>query len=67
MADVLYSILILITLGIIYFLPTVVAGIRSHRQIWAIFALNLLLGWSFIGWAAAMVWALIRSGNGPAA
>jgi Superinfection immunity protein len=27
----------------------------------AIFALNLLLGWTFLGWVAALVWALTNS------
>ena len=41
-----------------YFIPAVVAGCRNHHQRGAIFALNLLLGWTFLGWAAALVWAL---------
>jgi len=43
--------------GVIYFVPTVVAGTRKHPQGGAIFALNLLLGWTFLGWVAALVWA----------
>lgn len=42
----------------VYFLPTVIAYSRVKRNIWAIFALNLLLGWSVIGWVIALVWAL---------
>lgn len=42
----------------VYFLPTVIAYARVKRNIWAIFALNLLLGWSVIGWVIALVWAL---------
>lgn len=45
-----------LTLGIIlYFLPTFVG--TGKRNINAIFTLNLLLGWSVIGWIVAMVWA----------
>lgn len=40
-----------------YFLPTLIAGIRNHHNAGAILALNLLLGWTFIGWAAALVWS----------
>ena len=43
-----------------YFLPFIVALWRSHRQSAAIFVLNLLLGWTFIGWAVALVWAVTR-------
>ena len=41
-----------------YFLPALVALMRKHRQTTAIMALNLLLGWTFIGWVAALIWAL---------
>lgn len=41
-----------------YFLPALVAAWRLHHQTKAIVALNLLLGWTFIGWAAALIWAL---------
>jgi hypothetical protein len=42
---------------LIYFLPAVVAGLRGHQNTAAIFVLTLLLGWSFLGWAVALVWA----------
>lgn len=42
----------------LYFVPTLVAGRRNHRNSGAILALNILLGWTFIGWALALVWAL---------
>ena len=42
----------------VYFLPTVVAGNRRHRDRTAIFVLNLLAGWTFFGWVAALVWSL---------
>lgn len=41
---------------LIYFIPTI-AG-RKKRNANAIFALNLLLGWTVLGWVAALVWAL---------
>lgn len=50
----------LVLLACIYFVPFVVALCRSHPQIWPIFWLNLLLGWMFIGWVAALVWAVVR-------
>lgn len=45
----------------IYFLPFIIGG-RSPRA-GAIFALNLLLGWTIIGWIGALVWALAESGT----
>ncbi len=40
-----------------YFLPTIVAAARGHRQTLAIFILNLFLGWSGLGWVVALIWA----------
>jgi hypothetical protein len=41
-----------------YFFPSIVAAARKHRNTTAIFFLNLLLGWSGIGWIGALIWAL---------
>jgi hypothetical protein len=43
---------------LMYFLPTILAIARSKRDLIAILVLNLLLGWTFIGWIIALVWAL---------
>lgn len=40
-----------------YLLPGIVASLRGHHQAAAIWVLTVLLGWSGLGWAAAMVWA----------
>jgi predicted membrane protein len=45
---------------LIYFLPTVVALANKKRNSLAIFVLNLLLGWTLVGWVVALVWAFIR-------
>jgi hypothetical protein len=42
----------------IYFLPTILAAIGKNRNVIAIGVLNLLLGWTILGWVAAIVWAL---------
>ena len=41
----------------LYFLPSIIAGYRKHRNRGAIKALNLLLGWTVVGWVAALVWS----------
>jgi hypothetical protein len=51
------ALLALGVLLIIYLLPTIIASSRKHHNAGAIFALNLLLGWSFIGWIVALVWS----------
>lgn len=42
----------------IYFLPTMIAVLCQRRNTVAIAALNLLLGWTALGWIIALVWAL---------
>jgi ABC-type transport system involved in cytochrome c biogenesis permease component len=57
---------VLLIVGLLlYFVPSVVAFVRSHHNKWAIFALNLLLGWTFLGWIAALVWSLTRPSPQP--
>ena len=41
----------------LYFLPSFVAIGRKHHQENAIILLNMLLGWTLLGWIAALVWA----------
>ena len=43
-----------------YFLPTIIACCRGKKNSAAIFLLNLLLGWTFIGWVVALVWAACK-------
>ena len=44
--------------GVIYFLPALIAYQRYHKSRHAIFVLNLLFGGTGIGWVAALIWAL---------
>ncbi len=48
---------LLIFLGL-YFLPAIIAGQRRLYDRTAITLVNLLLGWTFIGWVAALIWAI---------
>jgi amino acid transporter len=41
----------------LYFLPAIIAYKRDHHNRLAILVMDLLVGWSFIGWAIALVWA----------
>ena len=43
---------------VMYFLPTLIAAIRSKRDVLTIFLVNFFLGWSVIGWIVCLVWAL---------
>ncbi len=44
-------------LFLVYMLPTFVAERRKHHQLLAIGVLNLLLGWTVIGWVVCLVLA----------
>ena len=48
----------LVALGALYFLPAIVAS--KKRNYTAILILNLLLGWTLIGWVIALVWATCK-------
>lgn len=48
---------------ILYFLPTIIAALRSHPSAGAIFAVNLFLGWTFIGWVLALIWSAGNTNN----
>ena len=43
-----------------YFFPAMVAEERAHRNAISIGVLNLFLGWTFIGWVLALVWAFME-------
>jgi len=45
-------------LFVAYLLPAIVANARGHRDKNAVFMLNLLFGWTLIGWGAAFIWSL---------
>lgn len=49
------STLLIILAIAIYFIPTI-AGWKTKNAS-AIFLLNLLLGWTIIGWIGALIWA----------
>jgi T4 superinfection immunity protein len=54
--DVIGAVWIL-ALVAVYFVPAIVAGLRDHHQLLAIWVLNVLLGWTGLGWIVALVWA----------
>ena len=50
---------------ITYFIPAIIASSRNHRNTRAILALNILLGWTLVGWTVALVWSLAVTGGNP--
>jgi hypothetical protein len=53
------GIIVFIISLVLFLLPTIIAVARHHRNRLAIFLINLLLGWTGVGWLVALVWALI--------
>jgi hypothetical protein len=55
-----------VLVGLCYLLPTVIAELRRHHQRGAIAVVNILLGWTVIGWvvALAMACSAVRRGQG---
>lgn len=54
--------LVILVVASVYFLPTIIAFVRQKRNGVAIAVLNLLLGWTFIGWVVALVWSVAHEG-----
>jgi hypothetical protein len=52
------SFIMLCFVAAVYFAPAIVGMVRHKANAGAIFALNLCLGWTILGWVGALVWAL---------
>ena len=64
--EVLVVLLVILFYGLLigasialYFLPSIIAYRRKHPNKTAILIVNFLLGWTFLGWAGALVWACL--------
>jgi len=49
----------LAVLGLLYLLPTMLAVYKNKRSTGGILVLNLLLGWTGLGWVIALIWAIV--------
>ena len=50
--------IVLAVLSVGYMLPWMIAALRGKSNHWAVMVLNLLLGWTLIGWVIALVMAV---------
>jgi uncharacterized membrane protein YqaE (UPF0057 family) len=69
---IFFVLLVLLTIGLgtsgvwialliaLYFLPTMQAYYNDKKQLSAIGTLNLLLGWTILGWIFCIVWACMK-------
>lgn len=51
----------------LYFLPVIVAQSRRHKNLDAIVVLDVLLGWTLVGWVITLVWAFTSNTKTAAA
>ena len=54
------ELLLVVLMFVLYFLPTLIAFLRKHKNKLAIFLLNLLLGWTVLGWVASLIWSVMK-------
>jgi hypothetical protein len=57
------SVVLIIFIIIGYFIPTVIASSRSHNNCAPIFLVNMIFGWTFLGWFIALIWAFTSNVN----
>ena len=48
---------LLVVLMTCYLVPFTVAAARNHPQVHGVLALNLLAGWTGVGWVVCLLWA----------
>ncbi len=54
------ELLLVVLIFVFYFLPTLIAFLRQHKNKLAIFLLNLFLGWTVLGWVVSLVWSVMK-------
>ena len=55
-----FELMIIILIFATYFLPTLIAFLRQHKNRLEIFLLNLLLGWTALGWVGSLIWSVVK-------
>lgn len=53
-SEIYYAVVIVL---FFYFLPTIIGAIRKVPNAASVFVINFFLGWTFIGWVAALAMA----------
>ncbi len=55
-----FGLVLFILAAIFYFIPTVIACKRNAGHTGKIFLINLVFGWTVLGWIAALLWAIVE-------
>lgn len=59
MTGVVVHVVYITAFGALYFTPSIIAFYRAKPSRFSIALLNLLTGWTTIGWLAAFIWACV--------
>ncbi len=57
----IWQLIIIVSVLLIYFLPSIIAVKKDHKNMASILLINMFLGWSLIGWLVAIVWAIKKT------
>lgn len=57
-ADIVDSLVVLMAVVSLYGLPTILAFARDVSSPWSVAVINVLLGWTLVGWVVALALAL---------
>ena len=63
---IIYGVLAIVGLAVglvVYFIPAIIGFKRDHANKVAILMLDIFLGWTFVGWVIALVWAFTKNTN----
>ena len=62
-SHVILMAIVFVGLSALYFMPTIVAVRRKHRNAVPIFVINLFFGWTLIAWVLLLAWSLSGAGQ----
>lgn len=62
--EVILAIIIFALIFCFYFLPAIISAKRNTKHCNAITLVNLLFGWTILGWIAALIWAVVEGEEG---
>jgi hypothetical protein len=51
-------ILIILVIAVLFVLPTTIAFWKGHKYRWIILFINVVFGFTLIGWFGALIWSI---------
>ena len=53
----------ILSAALVYFVPALIAKRRHTENLEALFLVNLVFGWTVLGWIGALIWSIIEKQN----